>query len=252
MGQAMIRLIPEEDALQLTVALEHEKSPQLGQDAGAVAGIPSLGVPITSTPAARFDVLVEFTTPAATMEHLAYCREKGHAIFIGTTGLDAQQCDEVELAGQEIPVVLAANTSIGINLCVALLETASRVLGDRMDVEIVEAHHRHKVDAPSGTALLLGRSVAEILGRNLQSDGVFARTGRTGPRPEGSIGFSTIRGGEIAGEHTVMFIGQNERIEITHRATDRRIFAEGALRAAQWLAGRPAGFYSMRDVLDLH
>ena len=185
------------------------------------------------------------------MEHLAFCRAHGHAIMIGTTGLDDRQRGEIRDAGRDIPVVFVANTSVGINLCVALLETAGRVLGDHMDVEVVEAHHRHKVDAPSGTALLLGETVAGALGRDLGTDGVFAREGHTGPRPKGSIGFSTIRGGDIAGEHTVMFIGESERIEITHRATDRRIFAMGALRAARWLAGRPAGFYDMRDVLEL-
>ncbi len=251
MGQAIIRLIAEDDALELAAALEHGQSPVLSRDAGTVAGIARLEVPVSPAPEAGFDVLVEFTTPDATMEHLAFCREHGHAIMIGTTGLDDRQRGEIRDAGRDIPVVFAANTSVGINLCVALLETAGRVLGDHMDVEVVEAHHRHKVDAPSGTALLLGETVAGVLGRDLETDGVFAREGHTGPRPAGSIGFSTIRGGDIAGEHTVMFIGESERIEITHRATDRRIFARGALRAARWLAGRPAGFYDMRDVLEL-
>lgn len=251
MGQAIIRLIAEDDALELAAALEHGQSPVLSRDAGTVAGIARLGVPVAPAAEAGFDVMVEFTTPDATMEHLAFCRAHGHAIMIGTTGLDDRQRGEIRDAGRDIPVVFAANTSVGINLCVALLETAGRVLGDHMDVEVVEAHHRHKVDAPSGTALLLGETVAGVLGRDLGTDGVFAREGHTGPRPAGSIGFSTIRGGDIAGEHTVMFIGESERIEITHRATDRRIFARGALRAARWLAGRPAGFYDMRDVLEL-
>ena len=251
MGQAIIRLIAEDDALELAAALEHGQSPVLSRDAGTVAGIARLGVPVTPAAEASFDVMVEFTTPDATMEHFAFCRAHGHAIMIGTTGLDDRQRGEIRDAGRDIPVVFAANTSVGINLCVALLETAGRVLGDHMDVEVVEAHHRHKVDAPSGTALLLGETVAGALGRDLGTDGVFAREGHTGPRPAGSIGFSTIRGGDIAGEHTVMFIGESERIEITHRATDRRIFARGALRAARWLAGRPAGFYNMRDVLEL-
>ncbi len=251
MGQAIIRLIAEDDALELAAALEHGQSPALSRDAGTVAGIARLGVPVVPAAEAGFDVMVEFTTPDATMEHLAFCRAHGHAIMIGTTGLDDRQRGEIRDAGRDIPVVFVANTSVGINLCVALLETAGRVLGDHMDVEVVEAHHRHKVDAPSGTALLLGETVAGALGRDLGTDGVFAREGHTGPRPKGSIGFSTIRGGDIAGEHTVMFIGESERIEITHRATDRRIFAMGALRAARWLAGRPAGFYDMRDVLEL-
>lgn len=251
MGQTLVRLVAEDDALDLASALEHDQSPVLSRDAGAVAGIGPLGVHVSHVPDAGFDVLVEFTTPEATMAHLAHCRDHGRAIMIGTTGLDDRQRDEVRAAGADIPVVLAANTSVGINLCVALLETASRVLGEQADIEVVEAHHRHKVDAPSGTALLLGETVARTLGRDLGVDGVFAREGHTGPRPEGCIGFSTIRGGDIAGEHTVMFIGESERIEITHRATDRRIFAKGALHAASWLAGRPAGFYDMRDVLEL-
>ena len=212
MGQSIIRLIAEDDALELASALEHGQSPVLSRDAGTVAGVARLGVPVVPAPEAGFDVMVEFTAPAATMEHLAFCRDHGHAIMIGTTGLDDRQRNEIRDAGRDIPVVLAANTSVGVNLCVALLETA---------------------------------------GRDLKADGVFAREGHTGPRPAGSIGFSTIRGGDIAGEHTVMFIGDSERIEITHRATDRRIFARGALRAARWLTDRPAGFYEMGDVLGI-
>lgn len=253
MGQAIIRLVADDDDLELVAALEHGESGAIGNDAGQMAGAGVLGVSIASDmPAQGFDILVEFTTPDATMAHLAYCRQHGRAMMIGTTGLSAGQRETIAEAAADIPLVLAANTSVGVNLCAALLETAARVLGDSMDVEVIEAHHRHKVDAPSGTALLLGNAVAGALGRDLEVDGVFAREGITGPRVDGSIGFSTVRGGEIAGEHTVMFIGDNERLEITHRAVDRRIFAEGAIRAVKWLAGRPSGQYDMRDVLDLH
>ncbi len=252
MGQAIIRLAAADPELAIGAALEHPQSSSLGMDAGTLAGTDPLDVAVATTADAEdFDVMVEFTTPAATMAHLALCREQGRAIMIGTTGLSAAEREEIHAAGEQIPVVLAANTSVGVNLCVALLEIAARVIGESTDIEVIEAHHRHKVDAPSGTALLLGETIARTLGRDLATDGVFQREGHTGARRPGSIGFSTIRGGDIAGEHSVMFIGESERLEITHRATDRRIFASGALRAAKWLAQRPAGCYDMRDVLEL-
>lgn len=252
MGRSIITLAGETPGIKVTAAFEHDASEALGKDAGQLAGVGELGVPVQgSLDGSEFDVLVEFTTPAATMAHLDWCRQSGRAMLIGTTGLDADNKEAIEQAGQHIPVILAANTSVGINLCVALLETASRVIGDVTDIEVIEAHHRHKVDAPSGTALLLGESIARTLGRDLDQDGVFSRHGHTGAREDKSIGFSTIRGGDIAGEHTVMFIGDSERLEITHRATDRRIFARGALRAAAWLGGQGAGSYNMADVLGL-
>lgn len=252
MGQSIIRLVEETDGLRVGAALEHGDSGALGTDAGTLAGTAAIGVLVAADlDVARFDVLVEFTTPSATMDHLAVCRRAGKAMLIGTTGLDSAQRQQVEDAGEDIPVLLAANTSVGINLCVALLRMASRVIGDVTDIEVVEAHHRHKVDAPSGTALLLGETIADTLGRSLETDGVMSREGIIGPRPDRAIGFSTIRGGDIAGEHTVLFIGDSERLEITHRATDRKIFARGALRAVQWLGAQPAGFYSMSDVLGL-
>ncbi len=203
-------------------------------------------------PVVDFDLLIEFTTPAATLAHVAECRRVRRGMVIGTTGIDAHGEDLIRQAARDIPIVLAANTSVGINLCLALLETAGQVLGPLTDVEIIEAHHRHKVDAPSGTALLLAQAVAKPLGTDIVADGVYARHGHTGARKSGAIGFSTIRGGDIAGEHTVMFIGDGERVEITHRATDRKIFADGALVAAKWLANQPPGLYRMRDVLGLH
>ena len=252
MGQALIRQIQGLEDLTVIAAIEHKHSSSIGEDAGLLAGVGELGVRISDQfENEEFDVLIEFTTIEATMEHLDTCRQLGKAILIGTTGLSAEDKKRIVDAGREIPVVLAANTSVGVNLCAALLETASKVIGDVTDIEVIEAHHRHKVDAPSGTALFFGEAVARPLGKELSRDGVFCREGQTGPRPKGSIGFSTIRGGDIAGEHTVMFIGDSERIEITHRATDRKIFAAGALRAASWLAGRPAGAYDMVDVLGL-
>ena len=252
MGQAIIRLVHNSNEMAVAAALEHEGSDAIGQDAGTLAGAGSIGVAVATTvDADAFDVMVDFTTPAGTANHVRICLDAGKAIVVGTTGMTADEKRVLAEAGAQIPLVLAANTSVGVNLCVALVETASRVIGVVTDVEIIEAHHKHKVDAPSGTALLLGEAAARTLGKSLPGDGVFCRQGQTGPRPEGSIGFSTIRGGDIAGEHTVMFIGESERIEITHRATDRKIFAMGALRAVTWLATQGPGFYDMGDVLHL-
>ena len=253
MGGALIRAAAHTDGVAVSAALEHDAHPSLGKDAGAMAGCEHLGVALTADPGgAAFDLLIAFTTPAATLQHLDICRRLGRGMVIGTTGIDAQGKARIRRASDDIPVVLAANTSVGINLCLAMVETAARVLGPLTDIEIIEAHHRHKVDAPSGTALLLGQAAADSLGKELAKDGVFTRHGHTGARKSGTIGFSTIRGGDIAGEHSVMFIGDSERIEITHRAGDRRIFADGALKAARWLANQPPGLYTMRDVLELH
>ncbi|MGI9317448.1 MAG: 4-hydroxy-tetrahydrodipicolinate reductase [bacterium] len=252
MGQAITRLSGESPDTRISVALEHLGSAAIGQDAGLIAGIDEIGVPVTESVEQRlFDVMVDFTTPDATLEHAKICGQLGKPLMVGTTGLSPEQKLRLKDLSTKVPVILAANTSVGVNLCVALLETASRVIGAVTDIEVIEAHHRHKVDAPSGTALLLGQTVARVLGKSLPDDAVYCREGHTGARPEGSIGFSTIRGGDIAGEHTVMFIGESERLEITHRATDRKIFARGALRAAEWLTTQSAGFYDMQDVLGL-
>ena len=252
MGQAVIRQAENEPDMRVAVALERLGSTAIGQDAGSVVGIEPIGVEVCeSIKHSAFDVMVEFTTPEATIAHAEMCHEAGKALMVGTTGLSHEQQQLLKNIARNIPVVLAANTSVGVNLCVALVETASRAIGQVTDIEVIEAHHRHKVDAPSGTALLLGEAIARTVGKSLPEDGVFCRDGHTGERKDGSIGFSTIRGGDIAGEHTVMFIGDSERIEITHRATDRKIFALGALRAAKWLATQTAGFYTMQDVLGL-
>ncbi len=254
MGCALIHAAARTDGVVVSAALEHDSHPSLGKDAGVIAGCGDIGVslsPDTAAAGADFDLMVEFTTPAATLAHLHTCRALGRGMLIGTTGLGDQGIALINEAARDLPILQAANTSVGVNLCAALVETAAKVLGPLTDIEIVEAHHRHKVDAPSGTALLLGHAAAAALGKDLDKDGVFARHGHTGERKPGSIGFSTIRGGDIAGEHTVLFIGESERLEITHRATDRRIFANGALKAAQWLAPQPPGLYTMRDVLGL-
>ena len=259
MGCALIRAAGLVEGVTVTAAVERAGHPALGEDAGAVAGGADLGVALQSKingdgdGSRDFDLMLDFTTPAATMEHLAACRRLQRGMVIGTTGLGRDFEAAARDAAADLPLIVAANTSVGVNLCLALVETAATALGARADVEIIEAHHRHKVDAPSGTALALGRAAAEALGVDLGADGVgvFSRHGHTGPRPAGSIGFSSVRGGDIAGEHTALFIGDGERVEITHRATDRRLFADGAIKAAQWLAGKPPGIYTMRDVLGL-
>ncbi len=252
MGSAIARELYPVDGLTVVGALERAGSDMVGRRIGEVAGLPEPGVRITDTiENPDFDVMIDFSSPAAVADHLDICQSCNAAILIGTTGLDPAHNQQVVDAADSIPTLLAANTSVGINLCVALVEMASKALGDVVDIEVVEAHHRHKADAPSGTALLLGGAAADALGRDFPGCGTFARHGQTGERESGAIGFSTIRGGDIAGEHTVLFIGDSERIEITHRATDRKIFARGAVRAAVWLAQQEKGFYSMRDVLNL-
>ena len=252
MGAAIARELYPMDDLTVVGALDRVGNEVIGKHIGEVAGLPEPGVRITDRiDNLEFDVMIDFSSPVAVADHLEICQAHDAAIVIGTTGLDQAQSQLVVDAADSIPVLLAANTSVGINLCVALVEIASKVIGDSVDIEVVEAHHRHKADAPSGTALLLGKAAAGALDRDFPDCGTFAREGQTGERETGTIGFSTIRGGDIAGEHTVMFIGESERLEITHRATDRKIFARGAVRAASWLAQQKTGFYSMQNVLDL-
>ncbi len=252
MGGALIRAVARTDGIIVTAALEHDTHPSLGKDAGVLSGYGDIGIALSAdVDIADFDFMVEFTTPTATLEHLDACRRLRRGMVIGTTGIDRKGTDRIRQAANDIPILFAANTSVGVNLCLALVETAAATLGATADIEIIEAHHRHKVDAPSGTALALGQAAAKSLGIDLALDGVFTRHGHTGERKSGSIGFSTIRGGDIAGEHSVFFIGNGERIEITHRATDRRLFADGAIKAAMWLTTQPPGLYTMRDVLGL-
>ena len=202
--------------------------------------------------AEEFDVLIDFTLPEVMLKNLAFCRKAGKAMVIGTTGLDAAQKQLLAEAGKDIPIVFAANFSVGVNLSLKLLEMTARVLGDDADIEIIEAHHRHKIDAPSGTALRMGEVIADALDRDLQKVAVYGREGHTGARERETIGFATVRGGDVVGDHTVLFACEGERLEITHKASSRMTFAKGAVRAALWLDGREPGLYDMQDVLDLH
>lgn len=250
MGRALIEAASRADGVELAAAIERADSPALGTDAGALAGIAPLGVPIAADLAgADFDVLVEFTRPEPALAHLAQCVQANRGIVIGTTGFDADGRGRIAAAAQHVGVVAAPNMSVGVNLCLQLLATATRVLGPEFDVEIIEAHHRHKVDAPSGTARRMGEAIAEARGTTLEADGLAFD--RNGVRTEGGIGFAVVRAGEIVGEHTALFAGPGERVEITHRAESRRTFADGALRAARWLADKGAGLYDMQDVLGL-
>jgi 4-hydroxy-tetrahydrodipicolinate reductase len=254
MGRTVVEASHACPAVTLTGASDRPGSTGIGTDAGEVAGIGYVGVPIQadlSVITDRFDVLVDFTRPEATLAHVEVCRAAGRRMVIGTTGFSAEQRERIAAAAADAAIVLAPNMSIGVTLCLRLLDLAARALGDEWDVEIVEAHHRHKVDAPSGTALRMGEVVAAALGRNLGQCAVYGRHGHTGPRAQGLIGFETIRAGDIVGEHTVMFAGTGERIEITHRASSRLTFANGALRAAQWIMSRPRGLFDMQHVLGL-
>ena len=254
MGRSLIEACQQTDGLEVSVALEHPESTLLGSDAGDLAGIGKLGVPVGADLAAvtdAFDVLIDFTRPEPTLANLEICRQAGRRMVIGTTGFSDEQKVQIEAAAQDIAIVFAPNMSVGVNLCLKLLDTAARVLGDDVDIEIVEAHHRHKVDAPSGTALRMGEVVAEALGRDLKTCAVYGREGHTGERDRKTIGFETIRAGDIVGDHTVMFAGMGERIEITHKASSRMTFANGAVRAAAWLMEQESGLFDMQDVLGL-
>lgn len=254
MGRTLVEAIAENPDTVLTVALEHAGSSLIGADAGELAGTGRNGVIVGASLEAaldQFDVLVDFSSPAATAAAATLLGTHGKAMVVGTTGLDTAQQACIDAAAARVPVCQAANFSTGVNLCLQLLETAARVLGNTVDIEVQEAHHRHKVDAPSGTALAMGRVVAEALGRDLAQVAVYGREGQTGPRTREQIGFATVRAGDIVGDHTVLFAADGERIEITHKASSRMAFARGAVRAAAWLAGRTPGQYGMRQVLGL-
>ena len=253
MGRALIEAVSQSADLRLSAALERPGSPFLGKDAGELVGAPC-GVVIRDDAAAALagsDVLIDFTRPEATLAHLVLCRSRGTAMVIGTTGFTAEQKETIREAAADIGIVFAPNMSVGVNVVLKLLDMAARVLNEGFDVEIIEAHHRHKVDAPSGTALRMGEVVAAALGRDLKTCAVYGREGITGERLTSTIGFATVRGGDIVGEHTVMFAGIGERIEITHKASSRATFAMGALRAARFLADGRRGLYDMQDVLGL-
>jgi len=255
MGKILIEAVQQTaGAAGLTAAVDRPDSTLVGADAGELAGIGRIGVPLSgdlSRVVDEFDVLIDFTHPSVTLKNLEVCRRAGKAMVIGTTGLSQEEKQQLVAAAKDVPLVFAANFSVGVNLCLKLLDTAARVLGDEVDIEIVEAHHRHKVDAPSGTALRMGEVVAEALGRDLREVAVYGREGQTGARDRQTIGFATVRAGDIVGDHTVLFAADGERVEITHKASSRMTFAKGAVRAALWLEGREAGLYDMQDVLGL-
>jgi 4-hydroxy-tetrahydrodipicolinate reductase len=253
MGQMLIDAIRAADDCRLSGALDMASSPAIGQDAGAATGQPT-GVLITPdlrAGLAQSQVLIDFTRPEGTLAHLQVCRELGVAMVIGTTGFTEAQKAEIDAAAQHIAIMMAPNMSVGVNVTLKLLEMAAKALSTGYDIEIIEAHHRHKVDAPSGTALKMGEVIADALGRNLKDCAVYAREGVTGERDPSSIGFATIRGGDIVGDHTVLFAGTGERIEISHKSSSRATYAQGSLRAVRFLAGKKAGLFNMFDVLGL-
>jgi 4-hydroxy-tetrahydrodipicolinate reductase len=253
MGQMLIEAVRDSGDCSLAGALDRADSPALGQDAGAFAGWAS-GVPVTADLAAGLQgtqVLIDFTRPEATLAHLAACRQHGVAMVIGTTGFSEAQKAEIAAAAQHIAIVMAPNMSVGVNVTFKLLQMAAQALSTGYDIEVIEAHHRHKVDAPSGTALKMGEVIAEALGRTLQDCAVYERHGHTGERDPSTIGFATIRGGDIVGDHTVLFAGTGERIEISHKSSSRAGYAQGSLRAVRFLAGRRSGLFDMADVLGL-
>ena len=254
MGRTLIEACAERDDLEVTVATERPDSAFLDTDCGALANVGDNGVliaPSLDAAANDFDVLIDFTRPEATLQHLQWCVENDKKIVIGTTGLSDDDKAELQKAAEKIGVVFAPNFSVGVNLTLKLLDMAARVLGDSVDIEVIEAHHRHKVDAPSGTALRMGEMIADALDRDLKECAVYGREGHTGERDRKTIGFETIRAGDIVGEHTVMFADIGERIEIIHKASSRMTFAKGAVRAASWLSEQEAGLYDMPDVLAL-
>lgn len=254
MGKNLIEAVHQADGVVLGAAVARPTSTLLGADAGELAGVGKLGVVLSGSLESvldGFDVLIDFTHPSVTLENLEICRRAGKAMVIGTTGFSAAEKQLLIDAGKEIPIVFAANFSVGVNLCLKLLDTAARVLGDDVDIEVLEAHHRHKVDAPSGTALRMGEVVANALGRNLDKVAVYGREGQTGARARETIGFATVRAGDVVGDHTVLFASDGERVEITHKASSRMTFAKGAVRASSWLQGRSPQLYDMQDVLGL-
>tara|TARA_B100001540_G_scaffold153155_1_gene135580 strand:- start:4883 stop:5701 length:819 start_codon:yes stop_codon:yes gene_type:complete len=255
MGRTLVEAIAlAGDELQLAAAIEQPESSLLGADAGELAGQGRNGVTVVGDLAAvvgDIDVLIDFSVPAATLANLGPCVEHGVAMVIGTTGFTPGQQAQIDAAATRSAICKASNFSTGVNLCFKLLDMAARVLGDDVDIEVYEAHHRHKIDAPSGTALSMGQVVADALGRDLEKVAVYGREGQTGARERQTIGFATVRAGDIVGDHTVTFAAEGERVEITHKASSRMSFARGAVRAAGWLAGREPGLYDMRDVLGL-
>ncbi|RLB69731.1 MAG: 4-hydroxy-tetrahydrodipicolinate reductase [Deltaproteobacteria bacterium] len=254
MGGRLIQAVQAADGLELSGAIERPGHPQIGTDAGLLAAVGELGVPITddlSSAMQTADVLIDFTFPEVTLNNLEICAKLGKMVVSGSTGFTPEQKTEVAKYAEKIPVVLAPNMSVGVNACFKLLKEAAKILGDDFDVEVVELHHNKKKDSPSGTAVRMGEIVAETLGRDYNRVANYHREGMCGERTKDEIGMQTVRGGDIVGEHTVYFIGMGERIEISHRAMSRDMFARGAVRACQWLEGKSSGLFDMQDVLGL-
>lgn len=254
MGKTLIRAIHDAPDMTLGAAFERAGLSLLGADAGELAGVGNVDVALgddLDAAADAFDILIDFSVPQATLASVALCAARGKGLVIGTTGFDAAGLAEIRQAAQRIPIVMAPNMSVGVNLTFKLVELAARILGDGVDIEIIEAHHRDKIDAPSGTALHMGELVAGALDRELANVAVYGREGTTGPRSRETIGFATVRAGDIVGEHTVVYAGNGERLEITHRAESRMNFAHGALRAARFLGERTNGLFDMQDVLGI-
>jgi len=252
MGRTLIEAVHNTDGLTLGAALERDGNSLVGVDAGELAGLGPLGVCVSADPVRimeEIDVLIDFTVPAATLTNLKACEGAERGIVIGTTGFSQGELSRIEAAARRIPVCRSSNFSTGVNLCFKLLALAAEVVGEESDIEIYEAHHRHKIDAPSGTALSMGEVIAGRLGRDLANVAVYGREGQTGARDHNAIGFATVRAGDIVGDHTVTFAADGERIEITHKASSRMAFARGAVRAARWLVEQGPGQYDMQDVL---
>lgn len=254
MGRNLLDSVRNTEHASLFAAIERPGSSVIGIDAGEMAGIGSMQINITDNlndASNNINVCIDFTLPQVTLDNIKTCVASGTKMVIGTTGFTDQEKQIIEQASKTIPIVFAPNFSVGVNLSFKLLEIAAKVLGDEVDIEIIEAHHRHKIDAPSGTALAMGEVIADTLGRDLNECAVYGRQGQIGARDRKTIGFETIRAGDIVGEHTALFADIGERIEITHKASSRMTFANGAVRAALWLENQQPGLYTMRDVLDL-
>lgn len=254
MGRMLLKHVVEHEDANLAGGSERMGSEAIDQDLGTLAGLEPVDLAVTSDTARLFevsDVVIDFTIPSATREHAKLAAEHGTALVIGTTGLDSRDNEAIDAAAEHVAIVQAGNMSVGVNLLCGLVEKVAGVLGEEFDIEVLEMHHRHKIDAPSGTALMLGESAAKGREVNLADVSQRVRDGQTGARRAGDIGFATLRGGGVVGDHTVIFASEAERIEIAHKASDRGLFASGAVRAALWCQGRAAGRYDMRDVLGL-
>ena len=254
MGLCLIEAAVASHHGNVTAVISRPESSAVGKDAGELAGIGTIGLKVVNNLTVvldQFDVLIDFTRPDSSIAYIEQCQQAGKRIVIGTTGYNEEQKALIVKAAEDVAIVLAPNFSVGVNLSLKLLERTAKVMGDYTDIEVIEAHHRHKIDAPSGTALRMGEVIAKTLGRDLKDCAVYSREGVTGERDRKTIGFSTIRAGDIVGEHTVLFADEGERVEITHKASSRMTFANGAVRAAAWLAAKERGLYDMQDVLGL-